>query len=108
MYKLCCRNNNNVSSSESVQMCGQGEVFLANDEEITKINKLLTDSGFSPLSTNLMRLHNKAIISGKKYSSRKNKRVKKQNSYTIKTSLDSPQYGLINFFCLQMTTFWHA
>ena len=85
-------------SSESVEMCGQGELFLANDDKITEINKLLSDSGFSPLSSNLMRLHKKAIISGKKYSSRKNKRVKKQNSYTIKTYQDYPQYGLIEFF----------
>ena len=81
-------------------MCGKGKVFLflASDEEVVKINQLLTDAGFMPLTTNLMRQHNRAVILGKRYSSRKNKRVKKQNSYTIKTSLDCARYGLIDFF----------
>ena len=38
-------------------MCGKGEIFEADDEEIMKINKLLTDYGFSPISTNTMRLY---------------------------------------------------
>ena len=79
-------------------MCGQGEVFSASNEEVMKINKLLADSSFVPLSTNVMRLYKKAVIKGKSYSSRSNKRVKKQNSYTISTCLDSAPYGLIDFF----------
>ena len=49
-----------MHNSESVEMCGQGEVFLANND-ITKINKLFTDSGSSPVSSNLMRLHKKPL-----------------------------------------------
>ena len=58
-----------------------------------------------PLTTNLMRQHNRAVISGKRYSSRNNKRVKKQNSYTFKTSLDCARYGLIDFLFLQKIIF---
>lgn len=93
-------NDDDISSSESdaVRMCGKGEIFSASDEEIVKINKLLTDSGVMPLSGNLMRLYKKAVILGKTYSSRKNKRAQKQNSYTVRTCLDTAQYGLIEFF----------
>lgn len=79
-------------------MCGKGEIYEASDEEVAKINKLLTDSGSLPLSSNIMRLHKKAIIMGKTYSSRKNKRVKKQNTYTVKTCVDTAPYGLIEYF----------
>ena len=45
-----------------LQMCGKGEVFEANDEELMRINKLLTDFGFSPMSSKTMHLYHTAII----------------------------------------------
>ena len=45
-----------------------------------------------------MLIHNKTIILGKAYSLRKNKRAKKENSYTIKVDTDSIKYALIEYF----------
>ena len=69
----------NDENPTEVQMSGKGEVFEA-DEELLRINKLLTDFGSSPIPTNTMHLHHTAIY-WEKYFSHKNKRVTRQNSY---------------------------
>jgi len=83
-------------------MCGKGKVCSFNDEELNQINKLLTDCGFPLLSSDLVRIHTKAIINGKSYSARINKRAKKQNSFTVMISNDPMYYGLIErFLCVE-------
>ena len=84
-------------------MIGKINFCSLSDEDVAKINELFITSGLTPINSThvICGVRYKAKINGKTFVARKNKRVKRRNSYTASffvPSNDSLSYGLIENF----------
>ena len=81
-----------------MKLLGQGISYQLTERERKLINDLLTFHKFSPLTTDYVKEHMKALINGKVFSSKENKRAKRSNDYTV-SYIDSnglQSYALVN------------
>ena len=94
-------------------MVGKGVSFTLEDKQIDELNQLLTNYNLLPLSSPHVRIYDKAVIRGKVFFTKENKRVKRRNSYTIAFSVpfsNSFSYGIVEKFlkindhCLAIVT----
>lgn len=90
-----------VKSTPSTTMIGRGRMYHLDDEEMHKVNLLLSTNGSSTLQTSLVRSYDKAFVKGITFYSQRYTRVKKRNSFTVvfEDPLDhSSCYGVVETF----------
>lgn len=99
LCKLLCIFISGTRADLGTKMIGKG-VLESIAEDKAEINQFLTSHKHSPTEALYVRVFSKAIIGGKTFFTKANRRVKKRNTYTVSYSSSSSElnYGAIEKF----------